>query len=455
MVIVNRIKDTFFNLASSAHLVGSDNDAPSRRGIFLSSIVYNIVIGILNGTYLSSFCLSIGADANGVNTAVLLMSFSNLIQLISPLFLERFKQRKNMLIILRGSAHGVNLLLIPVLALIGLPSPILLPISFILLGLAQCTLAFIGPGLSVWHIANIPDRTRLGYFSLFTIINCITTYVALFLSGIAMDGLIGLMGAKTAISCMRLFLILLAAADLFFLKKIKEHPVPQENFGSLLGFFKKMLYCLKERPAYGKIIAVASIWNLIANIPSQYYNTYLIENLKLSYTLLNSVTLFNLLAVTVCTPLWKKVINRKGVSGCMFWSMLLYAPHAFGFALVGKETIFLYPLSMFYNLIFAAGINLAFAMVPYIGLPEEHRGMYLALYNTSCATCALIGILLGRGIFSLLLTFGETIQIGAQSVAPARIVYAIFGVFAVAAAFIFKKLLKASESAQAEAEAAK
>lgn len=445
MTIVNRLRDSFLNLTASAHLVGREEDAPSRRGIFFSSLLYNIIIGLLNGTYLSSFCLSIGADANGVNTAVLLMSFSNLIQLVSPLFMDRFRHRKKMLITLRGAAHGVNLLIIPLLALLAVPPIILLPLSFMLLGLAQCTLAFIGPGLSVWHIANIPDKKRLGYFSFFTVINCVTTYTALFLSGMIMDSLIANLGAMVAISFMRLFLIILAVCDLLFMTRIQEHPVVSEDFGSLLGFFKKMLHCLKDRPAYGKIIAVASIWNFIANIPSQYYNTYLIGDLKLSFTLLNSVTLFNLLAVTVCTPLWKKVIGAKGVSGCMFWSMLLYAPHAFGFALVAKETIFLYPISMFYNLIFSAGINLAFAMVPYIGLPEEHRGMYLALYNTSCAVCALSGILVGRLIFTILSSLEGGIIAFGEIIAPARIVYGIFGLFAIAAAFIFHRLLKSAE----------
>lgn len=443
MQVLRHMKNLWLGACNEAHILGNEEDSDSRRGIFISALLYNIVLGILNGAYLSSFCLSMGADANGVNAAVLIMSLSNLVQIFAPLLLERLNRKKRFLIVIRSIAHLINLLFIPLLAILGTSGGMLLVLSIVLLGIAQCLLAFISPGLQVWHIANIPGNKRLGYFSLFSIINCIATYLALFISGLAVDHFVGILGPKAALSGMRFFLLILAVGDIFFLTKIREHESSNESFPNLKSFLVQMIRCLKDCPNYGKIIAVASIWNLVANLPSQYYNTYLISELKLSYTLINSVTLFNVLAVTVCTPIWKRIISWKGLSGCLFWSLLLYAPHAFGLALVGPSTIYLYPLSIFYNLIFAAGINLCFSMVPYVGLPEKRKGMYMALYNTCCAISALIGILLGRGIFTLLISRGDVV-IGGSTIAPARILLVVFGIFAAAASFIFFKLLRSS-----------
>ena len=53
--------------------------------------VYNVVFNIINGTYLTGFCLAMGADANYVNIIVVIMSICNMFQLVSPLIFERLK----------------------------------------------------------------------------------------------------------------------------------------------------------------------------------------------------------------------------------------------------------------------------------------------------------------------------------------------------------------------------
>ena len=119
-----------------------------------------------------------------------------------------------------------------------------------------------------------------------------------------------------------------------------------------------MLRCIPACPAYMKIIGIAALWNFVANVPSQYYTTYLLDNLNLSYTFINSVNLFNIVAVILLTPLWKKLIQRKGLRGTLFLALLFYAPHALGLSLVGTETVFLYPLSSLYGIVFSVGFTL-------------------------------------------------------------------------------------------------
>lgn len=160
--------------------------------------------------------------------------------------------------------------------------------------------------------------------------------------------------------------------------------------------FARCCAAFPPAPAYMKIIGIAALWNFVANVPSQYYTTYLLDNLNLSYTFINSVNLFNIVAVILLTPLWKKLIQRKGLRGTLFLALLFYAPHALGLSLVGTETVFLYPLSSLYGIVFSVGFTLCFTLVPYIDLPHENRTVYMALYNTCCALAALLGVLAGQ-----------------------------------------------------------
>ena len=177
-----------------------------------------------------------------------------------------------------------------------------------LFGAAQLINALIAPGLQVWHIGCIPEEKRLGYFSLFSVLNCIITYGSLFLAGIFADILVRSLGDHYALPTLRLVFLMLAALDILFLTRIHEYPNPPGAKPSL----RQMLRCIPACPAYMKIIGIAALWNFVANVPSQYYTTYLLDNLNLSYTFINSVNLFNIVAVILLTPLWKKLIQRKG-----------------------------------------------------------------------------------------------------------------------------------------------
>ncbi|WP_195975178.1 MFS transporter [Hydrogeniiclostridium mannosilyticum] len=437
MALTRKLHNGAIQMCASAHIYGQETAPRSRRNIMLSSLVYNVVFNIINGTYLTGFCLAMGADANYVNIIVVIMSICNMFQLVSPLIFERLKQRKRLIILLRAAAHAINLLVIPLIAMSGLAVETLLPVIGVLFGAAQLINALIAPGLQVWHIGCIPEEKRLGYFSLFSVLNCIITYGSLFLAGIFADILVRSLGDHYALPTLRLVFLMLAALDILFLTRIHEYPNPPGAKPSL----RQMLRCIPACPAYMKIIGIAALWNFVANVPSQYYTTYLLDNLNLSYTFINSVNLFNIVAVILLTPLWKKLIQRKGLRGTLFLALLFYAPHALGLSLVGTETVFLYPLSSLYGIVFSVGFTLCFTLVPYIDLPHENRTVYMALYNTCCALAALLGVLAGRLIYTLFGSMAPIILFGAE-IAPARLLVIGFSLFLFLAAFLSRAMLK-------------
>ncbi len=395
---------------------------------------------MLNGSYLAGFLLSFGASANDVNLAVTLLSLCNMIQLISPLFTERFTASKNLLTALRGLAHGINMLLLPVLAMSGIPEQWLLPVVLVLVSISQSLYAFVSPGMGTWHMRSIPENMRLGFYSFFNVINIVSVFVMLFLAGVFADFFTGLVG-QWAVPLLRLAMGLFAVADILALRRIHEYPPKPEPPKSLASFVKEMVQCIRHCPSYGKIIACASLWSFSANLPSQYYNAYLLEDLHMSFTFISFVGMFNAVAVILFTPFWKRLIQRQGLRNGLFFSIFLYAPYAMGLAFTGEGTLWLYPMSVIYSLVLYVGITLSFAIAPYEGLPEERRTVYLALYNAFCAMSSLLGVRAGRLVFTITSGLGPIMILG-QEIAPARVLVGVYSIALFITAFICRALLK-------------
>lgn len=444
---IMRIRNAGRNVLSGAYLLGPETDSVSRRGIFVAALCYNSIINVLNGTYLTGFLLSFGASANDVNLAVTLLSLCNMIQLISPLFTERLTASKNLLTGLRALAHAINMLLLPLLAMSGIPAGLLLPVVLVLISISQSLYAFVSPGMGTWHMRSIPEGMRLGFYSFFNVINVVSVFVMLFLAGVFADFFTGLVG-QWAVPLLRLAMGLFAIVDIFALRKIYEYPPHPEPQKSIVSFVGEMVQCIRHCPSYGKIIACASLWSFSANLPSQYYTAYLLEDLNMSFTFISFVGMFNAVAVILFTPFWKRLIQRSGLRNGLFFSIFLYAPYAMGLALTGKGTMWIYPVSVIYSLVLYVGITLSFSIAPYEGLPEERRTVYLALYNAFCAMSSFLGVLAGRLVFTITSGLGP-VEIAGQEIAPARVLVAVYSIALFITAFLCRILLKGQKKESA------
>lgn len=453
MKLIARVQSAGLNVLSGAYLMGPDRDSMSRRWIFVQALCYNAIYNVLNGTYLTGFLLSFGASANDVNLAVTLLSLCNMIQLISPLFTERLSSSKRLLTALRGLAHGINIVLLPALAMSGMPEEWLLPVVLLLISISQSLYAFVSPGMGTWHMRSIPEDMRLGFYSFFNVINIVSVFVMLFLAGVFADFLTGLAG-RWAVPILRVSMGLFAIIDILALRRIHEYPPVPEPPKSLGSFVKEMVQCIRHCPSYGRIIACASLWSFSANLPSQYYNAYLLEDLHMSFTFISFEGMFNAVAVIVFTPFWKRLIQRQGLRNGLFFSIFLYAPYAMGLALTGEGTQWLYPVSVIYSLVLYVGITLSFAIAPYEGLPEERRTVYLALYNAFCAMFSLLGVLAGRVVFTLTSGLGPIMLWGGE-IAPARVLVAVYSIALFLTAFSCRVLLTEPKSRQPEIETVK
>ena len=169
-------------------------------------------------------------------------------------------------------------------------------------------------------------------------------------------------------------------------------------------------------------------------MPSQYYNTYLLEEVGMSYTYLNFVVIFSIVSVIALTPAWKKLIDKYKLRNITFWSIFLSIFCYAGLAYVSESLLILYPISYFYAYIFAVGLNICLSIIPFENLPEKNRTFYLALFNTGVTLVVFLGNFIGRVIYNVLLLFNDL------ALAPAQILMLLTGILLGASAFLIYRL---------------
>ena len=267
------------------------------------------------------------------------------------------------------------------------------------LGLIICTLmllhiinALTSPGFQVWHIKSVPESDRAAYFTVNSILNGIVVYSVILGAGAFVDRFKAAGTELAGLSWLRV-IAGLCVIDVFLLTRIKEYPY--ERSGEVFRPVDLLVRPFRERK-YLISVATACLWSFIANMPGPYFSVYMLKDLQVSYSFLNVVNMVSIPVLLFIAPLWQRRVNRVSWFGTLTFAVTLYLVHLFVLPFVTARTLFLYPVAVIYALIMAPGINLVFANMTYINLPEKDQTNYISFYAAMNNLAAFLGTLAGR-----------------------------------------------------------
>lgn len=378
----------------------------SRKNILFSNNTSGLVNTLIGGNFFTGFLLLLNADDNFMGFVALTGFVGSILQIFSPILLERFEKRKNFLIAIRAVIYFFNIIVIGLIPKLPAAYGVKLSLILIVILLISLLNSLSAPGLSIWHIKNIPENLRAGYFSFYNIINGVILYSAIMVtsrlvdrfkaSGKEMDGLLILRGIA----------LIFCLLDIYFLFKIKEHPNHRsarrlDLKGILLDPFKNKRYLVT--------VLSACLWNYSANIPGPYFGIYMLKDLHVSYTYLNYINMLNIPALIFLVPFWRKRIGSTSWLKTFYTTIGLFVLNYIGLAFVTKETLILYPVSIIFSFLVAPGIYLVMANMPYLNIPEEDQTNYIGFFSTMNGIAALLGVLTGK--FFVTHTEGITITL--------------------------------------------
>lgn len=386
-------------ISSGWFIQGDEQSNASRRSLLAHNILANVIANLIGGNFFTGLQIVLKADDAFVGLMTMLIFAANLLQLISPLILERFDRRKPILLGMRILIHVINIVFIGLIPFM----PVTVQTRLVLFGFAVLLVnmlgALAGPGFSVWHIAHIPPSVRVQYFSLVTMLNGI--FVALF--NLLGSGVVDAFKANDqelwGLTVLRIAAVLLGVVDIWQLTKIKELPVPRQAQRIRL---RALLTEPFKNKVYLRSVLVVVLWSITVNIPGSFYTVYLLRELNISYSYITFIASFNVVVLLLLTFVWRKIYLRYNWLRPLGIGILLFAPHYFMLAFVSPGLMALYPIGVLWSFVFVSGINLAFTSVAFINIPKENQTLYVGFYSTANFLAALTAATLARSFVTSL-----------------------------------------------------
>lgn len=381
------------NGAVEGWYVKGDEMSNSRLSLLMCNYTSNVIANLIGGTFWTGFLLLLNADDAFIGTMTMIATAANMLQFLAPLVLERFSKRKALLTTLRGLLYVLNVLFICVIPLFPVGNQFKLTMLGITVLLVNVINAFISPGLSIWHMQSVPNNIRAQFFSLITM----TVGAVVAIMNLAGSAVVDFMTARgmeyAGFAILRGFAFALCVLELFLYTRIKEKPY--ESSGASFGLKELFTEPFKNK-LYMRTCAVAFLWCFAANMPSSYFSVYLLRDLGVSYSYITVLSMLNVPIVLLLTPAWKKVLSKNGWFKTLYMAMAVYLVHYVMLAMVGKGSLFMYPVALILAYVFAIGINLAFTGIPYVNMPQKNQTMFIGFYSSMNNLAALLGVTAGK-----------------------------------------------------------
>lgn len=372
--------------------IPGDPMSHDRARLLRCQYTSNLIRALIQGTFWTGLLLCLKADDASIGTIGMISSAAGMLQILGPLFLERFKKRKTMLIWMRGLMWFFNVLVIGLIPLLPASHNAKMWLTVAGVFIVNVLNTFVGPGVAVWHMQSIPDKVRGGYYSLLTMTNGAIVAFVTFVAGIVVDSFAD---QYYGLLVLRAAALMLCVLELYMYTKVPEYPYSEtktERFSVsdlLIKPFRNRTYLLT--------VAVGFIWNFVANIPGSYYSVYLLDNLGLSYSWISLIGAFNVPFVLLLTPIWKKQLKRLGWFRTLSVSMLIYSLVYLLMSLVNEGNVKLvYTLSQIMAFVFSIGISLSFTGIAWVNIPKENQTVFYGFYQTMVYFAAFAGVTAGK-----------------------------------------------------------
>ncbi len=376
-----------------AFRVEPDELAVNRRRVIVANNASGVSVNLVGGSFITGLLLLLGADNAFMGVISMIGFLGNLFQIFAPLLLERFERRKTLLIACRVGGALINVVLVGVSALLPLEQSVKLMLILSALLAFNIISALATPGLMVWHIKSVPDSVRARFFALLNATSGAFVYLSIFLGSQLVDLFRARGSELTGLIVLRGIALVMVAVDFFFLLRVKEYPTAPA--ARRIRLRDLLLLPLRE-PKYLITTLMSFCWSFAFNLPGPYYTIYMLRDMGVSYSFLNSVGLANIPIILFIMPLWRRRIDRNSWTKTLAVAMAVFLLHYIGLAFVSPSSIALYPVTMIFAFLILPGVQLALANLPYMNIPAQNQTVYIGFFAAASNLAALLGVFCGR-----------------------------------------------------------
>lgn len=369
----------------------SDGTAPSRRFVLLSTLLTGIITNLSAGTYFTGLMLAIGADEIYISYITIATTLCGFVQFASPLLLERMIRRKPFLLWMRSLYYFFDIPLLALIPIVPMAQELRLGCFMAAIILRNLFNAVSASGISVWQIQSVPPQKQTAYFTFSNLGGSVIGIVTAFLASRLVDTceanavcIGGISPTVLAILLLRACALMLVIPDMCFLLKIREYPYTKaENTAESRGL--RLLLQPLTRKRFMLTVSIFFIWTFINSIIGEFFDVYLINYVNMSYTTISLAALISTPMILIMTPFWAFIINRFGWYRALSVSIAGYAFAFFFNVVITEQTQYFYFVVMILVYLFLPCMNIVFAYLPYINMPDTNRTAYISI-SALCTT---------------------------------------------------------------------
>ena len=389
-----------FRLSFSDIFNTRDDEAKGRiinLACTLLASFYNVFI---TGIFYTGFLTMYGISITGVGIITFIPYIANLFSVFSSKLLSHFKHRKVALVASKIYFYFMYIVATTLMPRFVIDQTARLVWFAIILFLAYAVYAPFGPGFTVWFYQFFPkdNERRARYLMLCQIFGSIVGNCILLFSGVLTDAIAGSPYQNTLILGFRYLAFALVLIETLIQLQAKDYTPPDDAKKMKLSDaftvpfrHRKFLLCM----------LVMFVWSYISNLNNGLWNYHLLNHMHFSYTLINLMSVMYMVLLLLFSGLWRKMLRRCSWIRTFGFACMLWLPTEVSFFFMTPARSFLFVPTSFAQGAISVGMNLAYANILYMNLPEENSTAAIAFNAIGCNICAFLGLLTGTAVSSI------------------------------------------------------
>ena len=365
-------------------------------GSGLVTAVYNVFI---TGIFYTGFLSMYGISITGVGIITFIPYIASCFSIFSSVILDRLKHRKAWLVGSKIYFYAMYIIATNLMPVFVTDPDARLVCFVAILFLAYSVYALFSPGFTTWFYRFYPEdnERRTRYIVYNQLFSSVMSSLILIFSSVLTDAVADSPIQNQLILGLRYFAFALVILDVSMQARAKMDDdsvggkVRLREVFTLPFRYKKFIYCLLMMFA----------WNYVCNLNNGLWSFHLLNHLHFSYTLINAMSVMYTVIFLLTSKFWRTLIRRYSWIKTFGMTVLVWVPSEIVCFFMSEETGFLYvPVSVWQNLL-NVGLNLSYANILYMNLPEEKSGAHIAFYTIGCNVFAFLGLITGTFVSSL------------------------------------------------------
>ena len=374
----------------------TDGCANARRALLGSGCLSTFATSVTGGAFFTAILIAMGADNTYIGYVSMATTFCMVMQFFAPLFWERRQARKALILWMEAISHFMTYLGLPLVAILPIETGWKLGLFMGMTLLSGFVQHLSLPASNAWIMQSIPFVKRVSYESFNSTVPVVINVVSSFFAGLLVDGIEGSPSAVGGVSSAMLAILVLrglafvAACASTLWKALRVREFPYRMTGGDRVRLSMLLVPMKNRP-FLCLSLIPCLWAMIGGIIGNYFMLYLVETVRMPYSLISSAGFISTPIILLVTPIWTQVLRRRDWLRTMAVAILGYCVAYCCNVLISAQTQYFYFLAIIIGHLFSPGITMVGNNLIFVHMPKENRTAYFAFYSLMITAFSFLG----------------------------------------------------------------